>query len=40
MRKEFVLNGQIALNPFHSVNTPIRNPLFEARVRASAKKFL
>ncbi|RSH79971.1 uncharacterized protein EHS24_009642 [Apiotrichum porosum] len=34
------LYTKIALNPFHSVNTPIRNPLFETRVRASAKKFL
>ncbi|BEI82540.1 hypothetical protein CcaverHIS002_0304080 [Cutaneotrichosporon cavernicola] len=29
-----------ALNPFHTVNTSIRTPLFEARVRASARKYL
>jgi hypothetical protein len=33
-------DAQIMLNPFHTVNTPIRNPAFEAKVRASAKKNL
>lgn len=34
------ISHQAALNPFHTVNTPIRNPLFEAKVRASARKYL
>ncbi|KAL1407027.1 TRAPP subunit [Vanrija albida] len=29
-----------SLNPFQTVNTPIRNPAFETKVRASAKRFL
>ncbi|GAA5863202.1 hypothetical protein JCM3774_000809 [Rhodotorula dairenensis] len=28
------------LNPFHGLNAPIRSPVFDARVRASAKKHL
>ncbi|PCH41408.1 transport protein particle complex subunit [Wolfiporia cocos MD-104 SS10] len=28
------------LNPFHTAHTPIRSPVFDARVRASAKKYL
>ncbi|GAA5962599.1 hypothetical protein JCM8115_002136 [Rhodotorula mucilaginosa] len=28
------------LNPFHELNAPIRSPVFDARVRASAKKHL
>ncbi|KAI5479893.1 hypothetical protein MNV49_002451 [Pseudohyphozyma bogoriensis] len=28
------------LNPFHELNAPIRSPTFDARVKASAKKFL
>ncbi|KAI0751389.1 transport protein particle complex subunit [Daedaleopsis nitida] len=28
------------LNPFHTAHTPIRSPVFDARVRASAKKHL
>lgn len=28
------------LNPFHTAHTPIRSPIFDARVRASAKKYL
>lgn len=31
---------KISLNPFHTVNTPIRNPLFEGKVRAAAKRSL
>ncbi|ORY21253.1 Sedlin [Naematelia encephala] len=31
---------KVLLNPFHTVNTPIRNPIFEARVRQSAKRLL
>jgi hypothetical protein len=36
----YARSPQAALNPFHTVNTPIRNPLFEAKVRASARKYL
>ncbi|KAI0092749.1 Sedlin [Irpex rosettiformis] len=28
------------LNPFHTAHTPIRSAIFDARVRASAKKYL
>ncbi|KAF7800016.1 hypothetical protein EIP86_011259 [Pleurotus ostreatoroseus] len=28
------------LNPFHTAHTPIRSAVFDARVRASAKKYL
>ncbi|KZT12964.1 Sedlin [Laetiporus sulphureus 93-53] len=28
------------LNPFHTAHTPIRSPVFDAKVRASAKKYL
>ncbi|EPQ59551.1 Sedlin [Gloeophyllum trabeum ATCC 11539] len=28
------------LNPFHTMHTPIRSPVFDSRVRASAKKYL
>ncbi|KAE8540487.1 hypothetical protein D1P53_003433 [Cryptococcus gattii VGV] len=31
---------KILLNPFFTVNTPIKNPAFEARVRAIAKRHL
>ncbi|WRT64542.1 uncharacterized protein IL334_001474 [Kwoniella shivajii] len=31
---------KILLNPFHTVNTPIRNPMFESKIRASAKRNL
>lgn len=31
---------QTLLNPFHELNAPIRSPVFDARVRASAKKHL
>ncbi|WVQ79817.1 hypothetical protein IAT38_001917 [Cryptococcus sp. DSM 104549] len=31
---------KVTLSPFHTVNTPIRNPAFEAKVRAAAKKNL
>jgi hypothetical protein len=31
---------QILLNPFHTPNTPIKSPLFDAKVRASAKRNL
>nr|ODN92654.1 hypothetical protein L203_00933 [Cryptococcus depauperatus CBS 7841] len=31
---------KILLSPFHTVNTPIRSPAFEARVRQIAKKYL
>ncbi|KAK6903476.1 hypothetical protein I203_106979 [Kwoniella mangroviensis CBS 8507] len=31
---------KILLNPFHTVNTPIRNPVFESKIRASAKRNL
>ncbi|WOO84747.1 putative trafficking protein particle complex subunit 2 [Vanrija pseudolonga] len=29
-----------ALNPFQTVNTPIRNPAFDTKVRVSAKRYL
>jgi len=31
---------KVLLSPFHTINTPIRNPLFEAKVRQSAKRNL
>ncbi|WWD21717.1 hypothetical protein CI109_106204 [Kwoniella shandongensis] len=31
---------KVLLNPFHTVNTAIRNPAFEAKVRGSAKRNL
>lgn len=31
---------QTMLNPFHTAHTPIRSPVFDSRVRASAKKYL
>ena len=31
---------KILLNPFHTVNTPIRNPGFEAKIKQSAKRNL
>lgn len=31
---------QTMLNPFHTAHTPIRSAVFDARVRASAKKYL
>ncbi|RXK39162.1 hypothetical protein M231_03519 [Tremella mesenterica] len=31
---------KVTLNPFHTVNTPIRSPIFEAKVRAAAKRNL
>lgn len=35
-----VLSFQTAMNPFHTAHTSIRSPAFDARVRASAKKYL
>lgn len=34
------LTPQTMLNPFHTAHTPIRSAVFDARVRASAKKYL
>ncbi|ORX35904.1 Sedlin [Kockovaella imperatae] len=31
---------KVSLNPFHSTNTPIRNPMFEARIRTIARRYL
>ncbi|OCF33810.1 hypothetical protein I317_01302 [Kwoniella heveanensis CBS 569] len=31
---------KVLLNPFHTVSTPIRNPAFEGKIRASAKRNL
>ena len=31
---------QVLLNPFHTPNTPIKGPLFDGKVRASARKHL
>ena len=31
---------QTMMNPFHTAHSPIRSSVFDARVRASAKKYL
>ena len=37
---EYWICLQTMLNPFHTAHTPIRSAVFDARVRASAKKYL
>ena len=39
-RNELVCALQTAMNPFHSAHTTIRSPVFDSKVRASAKKYL
>lgn len=38
--RRILLPLQTMLNPFHTAHTPIRSAVFDARVRASAKKYL
>lgn len=40
LRYSILTMSQILINPFHTVNTPIRNSAFENRVRAAAKRYL